>query len=409
MSIVREPRSRIADFRAYLSYSPRSLSESLSGRQPNALNAVRLVLAFAVIFSHSFPVGGYGSDPFFQLFRMQENLGGVAVIGFFLISGYLITKSAFTKDFVQYFWARALRIFPAFWAVLLVSVLVIGPAIWLLEGRSAESYFNGSQGSPFSYVVSNWDLTIRQWGIFDIFANTPYGKEVGSSVFNGSLWTLIYEWGSYIAIGVLVLFGAMRYAKAIIPMLLLLSLVAQALRLSGSGGHAALFPIFADGIMVNLFTAFLWGALLAVYADKVVVDDRLGIFAFVLTAYTLLFGGFGVVGFPAFAYFLFWVAVRVPDCIKRIGARHDYSYGIYLYGWPVQQVLVYLGLSRTDWGLGGYLLYCAAACFVAAICAVLSWHFLERPALSIKDWGPGKGLRYWKERIRDLSIRRSGE
>lgn len=376
-------------------FSPRPLSELLSSRHANALNAVRLVLAAAVVLSHSFPLGGWGEDPFFSLFRKQENLGGVAVIGFFAISGYLITKSGANKDVLQFMWARALRIFPAFWLVVIVGACVAGPIIWSIEGRHFADYIVRGGGTALGYLVGNWDLTIRQWGIFDIFTDTtPYGLMVGSSVFNGSLWTLQYEWGAYLLIALLVLFGAMKYSKVLIPAFLLLSVIAQSMRLGGSTGFTALYPVFADGLMVNLLTAFLWGALFAVYADRIWVDDRLGLLAFAVTSYSLLFGGFGVVGFPAFAYFLLWVSVRFPTWVKRIGAENDYSYGIYLYGFLIQQLLAYFG-----WHHLGYALYTLAALAITVLLAMASWHLLEKPALAIKDRGPGRGLRYWQVRI----------
>jgi peptidoglycan/LPS O-acetylase OafA/YrhL len=376
-------------------FEPKPLSELLSGRHANALNAVRLVLASAVIFSHAFPLGGWGQDKFFNLFRQQENLGGVAVIGFFAISGYLITKSGANKDVLQFIWARVLRIFPAFWLVLLVGVFAVGPMIWAIEGRQFSEYFVLGGGTAASYFLGNWNLTIQQWGIFNIFTTTtPYGLETGGSVFNGSLWTLQYEWGAYILIAVIVLFGAMRYSRVLIPALLALSMFAQAIRLGGSSGFTVLYPVFVDGLMVNLLTAFMWGALFAIYSNRIHIDDRLGLLSLAVTAYSLLFGGFGIVGFPAFAYFLFWVSVRVPNWVKRIGAKHDYSYGIYLYGFLVQQVLAYFG-----WHHFGYAAYTISALIITTGLAMLSWHLLERPALAIKDWGPGKGLRYWRERF----------
>jgi len=370
------------------------MSELLSGRSANALNAIRLILAAAVIFSHAFPLGGWGQDKFFTLFRQQENLGGVAVIGFFAISGYLITRSGANKDALQFMWARVLRIFPAYWLVLLAGAAVVGPAIWALEGRGIAEYFARGNGTAIGYLVGNWDLTIRQWGIFDIFqTTTPYGLETGGSVFNGSLWTLQYEWGAYLFIAAIVLFGAMRYARVLIPGFLILAVIAQIIRLGGAGSFAVIHPIFADGLMVNLLTAFLWGALFAVLGNRIIIDDRLGWLSLAVTAATLLLGGFGIVGFPAFAYMLFWMSIRVPAWVKRIGAKNDYSYGIYLYGFLVQQVLAYFG-----WHELGYAFYTVTALIITTVLAMMSWHLLEKPALSAKDWGPGRGFRYWFDR-----------
>lgn len=376
-------------------FQPQPLGTLLSGRHANALNAVRLVLAAAVIFSHAFPLGGWKSDPFFRLFHEQENLGGVAVIGFFAISGYLITKSGANKDVLQYMWARILRIFPAFWLVLLVAVLIVGPVVWLIEQRSLNDYFVRGDWTAYSYLTKNWDLSIEQWGAFDIFRDTtPYGLLTGDSVFNGSLWTLKYEWAAYLVVGTIVLLGAMRYARVLLTVIFGLVLLAQSLRLTGAGAALAAFPLINDPLMVNLLCAFLWGAVFAVFADRIMVDDRLGVLALLVTSLTLLFGGFGIVGFGAFAYFLFWLAIRVPNWIKRIGAKNDYSYGLYLYGFLVQQTLAFFG-----WHTLGYAFYTISALAIATVLAMISWHVLEKPALSMKDRGPGRGIRFWWLRL----------
>ncbi|MET0861303.1 MAG: acyltransferase family protein, partial [Microbacterium sp.] len=168
-----------------------NLSEALNGRR-NSLGILRLILASAVIFCHAWPIGGWGEDPLAARFEYQENLGGVAVLGFFAISGYLITKSGMTGDALRFLWHRILRIMPAFWGVLVVCAFVIGPIWWAANGRGLDTYFTSGAGGPLGYLTGNWDLTIRQYGIHDVFGNNPYGAVAGS-VMNGSIWTLRYE------------------------------------------------------------------------------------------------------------------------------------------------------------------------------------------------------------------------
>jgi peptidoglycan/LPS O-acetylase OafA/YrhL len=383
--IERPPRERM------------KLDEGLSGRR-NALGLIRLVLASAVIVSHAFPLSRGSEDPFSRWFQGQENLGGVAVIGFFVISGYLITKSGQRNDIIQYMWARVLRIFPAYIAVLLVGAAIVGPIIWLAEGHSLNTYLTRGAGGPLTYLTANWSLDIYQYGILDIFqTTTPYGQEVGASVLNGSLWSLTYEWFCYLVIGLLVLFGLLSRFKVIIPILTGTVFVLQIVRLSDPAGLAAIIPWLADPLRINLLFTFLIGACFAVYSNRIVVDDRLGAFSLVVAVYTLLQGGFHVVGIAALAYSLFWLAARLPNWAKRVGSRNDYSYGIYLYGFLVQQVLAFVGVIY--WGLAAYIFI---ALVVSAGCAWLSWHILERPALGLKDRGPGRGMNYWWQKARSL-------
>ncbi|WP_354499766.1 acyltransferase [Mycetocola sp. 2940] len=372
-----------------------SIRAGLGGRS-NALNFIRLLLAAAVIVSHAFPLGGLGEDPFFTLFRGQENLGGVAVIGFFAISGYLITRSGMQKDIVQYLWARALRIFPAFWLVLLVAAAMVGPALWLVEGRALDDYVSRASDGPVAYLLENGGLRIGQWGIYDLLTGTPYGQVAGS-VFNGSLWTLIYEWNCYLLIGALVIFGSLNRTRFAVPILTAVVFSLQVARFAAPDTLGALVPWFADPLQINLAMAFLWGACIAMYADRILVDDRIGLMCGFVVVFTLLQGGFALIGFPAFAYVLFWLAIRLPARVKKIGAVNDYSYGVYLYGFLVQQVLAYAGVYEF-----GYVPYTVSALVITFALAWLSWHALEKRALMLKDWGPGRGIRWWYDRARRL-------
>jgi peptidoglycan/LPS O-acetylase OafA/YrhL len=368
----------------------RSLSDALGGHR-NSFGLLRLVLAASVILSHAFPLGGWGEDPTLNITKGQESIGGFAVIGFFAISGYLIAKSGAATDVVQFLWRRVLRIFPAFWAVLLVGACIVGPVIWSLEGNSFRGYISLSPGGPFRYVVSNWDLVMRQWGIFDIFANsTPYGHIVKMSVFNGSLWTLTYEWGCYLIIAALVLFGLMKRARFLILILTLFYYIAEAANLAVPGSSHLLSPLLADQYRVSLPLIFMIGACLAMYSKEIPFDNRLGIFSGVVVVFTLANGGWVLLGYPALAYFLMWAAASLPQRLQWIGAKNDYSYGMYVYGFLVLQVTAYFG-----WFKWGYLPWVLATLVITAGCAWLSWHVVEKRALALRDWGPGRGVRYW--------------
>lgn len=377
-----------------------SLAEGLGGRN-NALGFIRFVLAAAVIVSHAFPLSGHGEDPVLAWSGGQQNLGGFAVIAFFAISGYLITKSGTRNDILQFAWARILRIFPAFLAVIAVSAFVIGPVAWLIMGRGLRSYLTAGQGGPLTYITNNWTLTIHQWGISDIFSATPYGHVVnGLSVFNGSLWTLTYEWTCYVIIGAFVLFGVLKRFRVVVPILTLVLLGMQIARLAGAG-FTAVVPWLGDQYIVSLGLIFMVGATFALYADRVVLDSRLALFCAAVSVFTAIRGGFEVVGYPAFAYLLFWLASRLPAFLKRLGSTNDYSYGIYIWGFVVQQILA--GLGWYKWGFIAYLLM--SLIFTTAL-AWISWHGLEKHALAIKGWGPGRGIRYWYDAARSATVGR---
>ena len=375
-----------------------TIGEGLRGHD-NALGLVRLLLASAVVVSHAFPLGGLREDPFQRWSLNQQNLGGVAVLGFFAISGYLITKSGMANDIARYLWARVLRIFPAFWTVLLLSVFVVGPLVWHHEGRPLADYFTTDAGGSLHYL-DNWRLTVRQWGIGDLFVNTPYGDQVHISVLNGSLWTLIREFRCYLLIGVLVLFASRAGFRVGVPLFTALLFALQIVKLTG-GNPAVVVPWLNDPQIVYLALTFMVGACIAVYSDKVPLDDRLGWLALAVAVATYFRGGFLTLGIPALAYAVLWLGARLPARLRVIGSQNDYSYGIYLYGFLVEQIVAWLG-----WWQWGYVPYVAISMALTWVAAFLSWHVVEKQALKLKDRGPGRGLAYWRGRLAGLTAPR---
>jgi peptidoglycan/LPS O-acetylase OafA/YrhL len=367
-----------------------SLGQALGGTA-NSLGLLRFVLASAVIFHHAFPLGGYLPDPFAVVTRGQSSIGSLAVAGFFGISGYLIAKSGMTSDVVQFLWRRVLRLFPAYWAMLVVTAFAVGPLAWLASGRDLAGYFTLGAGGPVNYLVANWTLTIGAYGIHDLFADTtPYGRAIGASVLNGSIWTLYYEWLCYLLIAVLVALGVFKWGRFLVPVLATLLLVGQVLAVTSPGAVGAVIPLLADPFRISLTFTFLVGSTLAVYSRKVPFDDRLGVLSAVVLLLSLRFGGFATVGTVAGVYLVLYLGARLPRRLHRVGRENDYSYGIYIYGFLVQQVTASLGWYRL-----GYLPYALVALVLSFGLAWLSWHLVEKRFLRLKDWGPGRGWHNW--------------
>jgi len=370
-----------------------SIGEALAGHR-NSLGILRLVLASAVIFHHSFPLIGI-PDPFQSFSRGQSSIGSVAVAGFFAISGYLIAKSGTASDTVQFLWRRLLRIFPAYWTVLLVTAFVIGPALWLISNRSLGEYFVEDGNGPVHYFTANWNLSIGTYGIHDLLAsNTPYGRATNGSVFNGSLWTLSYEWLCYLLIGALVLFGVLARARILVVAITIGLFFAQVLNVVMPGAVPALTSLLSDGYFVQLTFTFMVGATFAMYSKQIPFDDRLGVLSALVLLATIRFGGYSSVGMIAGAYFVLYLGARLPKRVQWVGQKNDYSYGMYIYGFLVQQMLASFGL----WELG-YLPFSLLALVVTFACAWLSWHIVEKNAMRLKDRGPGRGIAYYRNKF----------
>lgn len=380
-----EARSRTASI---------SIAEALGGRH-NSLGFLRLVLATLVIFDHAFPLGGFGEDILWGHTGGQASFGTLAVGGFFAISGYLIAKSGMSADVMQFLWRRVLRIFPAYWLVLIVTAVIVGPVIWAISGESLRSYFTLAPNGPVNYFTANWTLKIGSYALYDIFADTtPYGHLVHASVMNGSLWTLYYEFLCYLLIAVAVVFGVMKNARVLVPIFTGFLLIAQVANLVAPEQLGKVAPILTDSQFLFLTLTFLVGSTIAVYSRQVPFDDRLGIFAGAVFLVTLRYGGFQTIGVVAGVYFILYLAARLPRPFQRIGAKNDYSYGVYIYGFLVQQILAFFGVYKL-----GYFPFVISAAIIAFGCAWLSWHLVEKRAMELKGWGPGRGIQYWSDRV----------
>lgn len=159
----------------------------------NALNAWRLALAVSVIFWHSWPLTGRTITyrPFEQLIEQ------VGVDGFFAVSGFLITASWLRKPKLRDFAiARGLRIFPGLWVCLAIIAFVIAPTSVLIQGGSVSDLF--ASHKPIEYVINNGLLNVYYAGVDGTPRGVPW-----PGVWNGSIWTLVFEMICYIAVAVL--------------------------------------------------------------------------------------------------------------------------------------------------------------------------------------------------------------
>jgi peptidoglycan/LPS O-acetylase OafA/YrhL len=371
-----------------------TLADRFSSRA-NSIGFLRLVLAGAVLVSHSWPLGLGRGDPGRGVSTGQTDLGQLGVYGFFVLSGFLITASGLRFTLPRYAWHRFLRIFPGFWVCLLVTAFVIAPLVALYERGTLDGFWTHPQG-PFSYVQLNWFTGIRQYVISDLLAGTPYGRILhGPAAFDGSLWSLLYELCCYLMVGALagtavlgrapravVLLTVMVYA-VIVRDFLLQPGHTGAVRSHGGLGPYPLIGMLSVRLLIELGFLFLLGMVAQLYKHRLPMHPALGVAAAVVFLASARFGGFYVVGLPAYAYLLLWAACGLPARLHGVGRRRDYSYGIYIYAFPVQQVIALLGGER--YGVGVFILLAALG---TVPLAVLSWHLVERPAMSLKDWQP---------------------
>jgi peptidoglycan/LPS O-acetylase OafA/YrhL len=352
----------------------------------NSLNFLRLFLALTVVVSHAIGIGGFK----IQNGINQTSFGQIAVYGFFGISGYLIAGSAQRNHAGRYLWQRFLRIFPAFWVCLLVTAFVIGVLGWIAKPPVAHCglscYFGAAKNSPFDYVYRDLFLRMNQNAI----AGTPaFGP--AALVWNGPMWTLFFEFLCYLILLVLALAGFLRNRSLLL--VTAASIWLSTVVITFTPWLAGQFNLFRNDDAMNLlkFAAiFLVGSVLFAYRDSIPDSGWIasGCAALFLGTLFLPTGGRltefffapSVLCAPFVAYPMIWLGIHLP--FQRVGARNDYSYGVYIYGFPMGQLVALWGV--TSWGFVPYEVTTVAA---TMLCAVGSWWAIEKRALSLKHVG----------------------
>lgn len=356
----------------------------------NSIGFLRWLMAFAVIFSHAGPLAGfYDYKNLGTQWSDEQSFGGVAVAGFFFLSGFLITKSRMGRSTIfRYFWRRGLRIFPAFWAALALTAFVLAPLAWLHVNGTIRGYFSSPTESPLTYFSNNMWLKMNQANIAQMGDGTPLAACCGKE-WNGSAWTLFYEFRGYIAIGVLGLFGVLGYRK-IASLAFLAMLVMNSLTFFSVNANIAIIdPLMRNFFNVMLLTPFFFGMMFALWGDKIPIDDRLALAAGAIAFFTyFIASGWNIYGQFGFLYVLMWAAVRLPlQNWERFG---DFSYGIYIYAWPIQMLLAFYGIQNWGW-----VPYHVIVILLVHLAAFVSWHTLEKRALALKSWTPAVMSRFF--------------
>jgi peptidoglycan/LPS O-acetylase OafA/YrhL len=348
----------------------------------NSIGFLRWLMAFLVIFSHAGPLAGfYGGHDLGTQISTEQSLGGVAVAGFFFFSGFLITRSKMGRvTLPRFLWRRVLRIFPAFWTALLLTAFVLAPIAWVRERGSIQGFWSSDTESPLTYFLHNMWLVLGQRNIAGLGDSLPFASHGGHD-WNGSAWTLEYEFKAYLIVGFLGIFGALAH-RSVATAFALGVIVLNAMTWAGVGNLAAISPVLGNPYNVMLFAPFAAGMLVALWSHRVPVDGRLALLGLIVALMTYDVGGWNVWGQYGLLYALLWFAIRMTalNNWERFG---DFSYGVYIFAWPFMQFGAFFGLQEHGW-----LVYHLVIVIAVHVAAYFSWHLIEEPAMSLKNWTP---------------------
>ncbi|WP_454068156.1 acyltransferase family protein [Brucella anthropi] len=323
----------------------------------NNFTIIRLILAYAVIVSHSFGLLGL-TEPIL----LGRSLGNLAVHGFFAISGYLITASFLSTTPDLFVWRRIIRVAPGY----LLGYIFAAYAAWI---------FSGYISNPVPYIS------------------------------NGSLWTISWEVLLYCVVLLFGLFGLLN--SQVVGSFFAVSLLLIFIHMKDGGtGSDVIAPL---GFM------FLAGSY---YRLQNSIDLKvLGYISIVLLTVAFapvtsesMFKFFGMMNFPfgpdtnghevRYLFYLVSFPLSILTLCKympvEVKLRNDYSYGVYIFAWPVQQIIISVSISH-GYKLSPFVLLILTTIFVFPLAAI-SWHFVERPFEKLKRLKP------WNVYRKELSV-----
>jgi peptidoglycan/LPS O-acetylase OafA/YrhL len=349
-----------------------TLSSFTQGRDNN-FNLLRFVAASLVLISHSYVLasGDEHSEPLRE--QLGVTWGSIAVDVFFVTSGFLIARSyVMRKSLLIFFWSRFLRIFPALIIAVFFSSFVVGLIFTELPFRD---YFGSFQ--LYKYVLKNCVVFIgAEYDLPGVFLETPYPRAV-----NGSLWTLPNEVRLY-ALLVLVL-SILKYLQIKISFLkipVMLFLIVLAVLTMNILNH---YVDFYSGRFLGLFYMFFLGGLCYFYQEKIPLTTPFFLVVLILLILSSVNRDFFyLIYLMSLPYIIFYLAYVPNGKIRLFNQLGDYSYGIYIYAFPVQQSLVSImpGIS-----ISKMILF---ASLITLLLSILSWKFVEKKALSYKSNAP---------------------
>lgn len=341
----------------------------------NNFNLIRLIAATLVLVTHSYSLTNREEgDLLFRLTSGSLLFSYTAVATFFCISGYLIFQSAINSTGVaSFFFRRVLRIIPGLLGVLFFTVFILGPIFTTLP---LYQYFTSLNN--YKHLLSAF-IYIQNYTIDSVFSSNP------NHAVNGSLWTLKYEFTCYIICFISVYFGL--YKKRILFLLLLILMLLIRIFLGNRffwyDYSSPLFLWHNMRYINEWFWFFLSGMVFYMYKDSFRISGLFFLTTLLIYVVFALFKQEQVLRILSY--------IVIPTCVFYLynykSPEHaflggnDFSYGIYIYGFPVQQTLVFI----TNNTINIYALIFLSVLLTLPL-SIISWFFIEKKALKYKNY-----------------------
>jgi peptidoglycan/LPS O-acetylase OafA/YrhL len=296
-------------------------------------------MAITVVWSHCFALGVPGGEtvePISLITNGHYNAGNIGVMVFFAISGFLICASYLrSRSSHTYFLKRIRRIYPGYIIATSIGAFVIAPL------------FSTVYKLSITEVAKIFGLNFLLQGYVPpsiVFANNY------SQTLNGSLWSIPFEFWCYIGIAVLGFLGLLRNSRFVV-IVILLTMGSRAVldlldKKPGLGIFGAIFGWPYEWLLV--LPCFLVGTAFFLLREQI-PRSRFMLVAIVTCFVVACYAPLGAkwqkilaeATFPAaMGYSVFYFAFSRTFKFSKVGAHGDFSYGTYLYAFPIQQMLL---------------------------------------------------------------------
>ena len=362
----------------------------------NNFHLIRFVAASLVLYGHCYPLTGRGTYDYLTIISQgifPTSHMGVCI--FFIVSGFLVSQSLmrstsknlhinakysidnifnFRKNGIaDYLWKRIIRIFPALLIVLILSVFVLGP---ICTSLPVAQYFLSNETYRYFKLIKLYPFI--QNVLPGVFENNPE-KQI-----NGSLWTLPYEITMYLFLAFLQLTNLFQ-KRNLLSILFLISLPIT-IYLFFNYHPTSLIPIlhlsFAETLEFGIF--FMSGTIMFLFQDKIpyrfvyftmIIFVWFGLGLMHITSSVMI----KIISFIALPYIVLYLA-HLKGKINGFSKLGDFSYGIYIYAFPVQQMLIYF--FGTNISISKLFIY---STLIVLPLSILSWYLVEEKALKLKS------------------------
>ncbi len=332
--------------------------------RPTGFDYMRIVLALSVVCWHTIVVT-YGVSFQTDVWRTPEYRLLIAGIlpSFFALSGFLVAGSLErSKTIAGFLYLRVIRIFPALVVEIALSAILLGP---LLTKLTLRQYFHDPV--LFHYFLNCFgDIHYKLPGLFV--------RNPATGLVNGQLWTVPYELNCYIYLSGLAILGITKAPKMFV-------LIISGLIIYGIVDYLRGQDRTGESLHGNqLVLCFLIGVLVYKFRAVIPYDRRLAVFAIIVSLITFWIPGGGLLSPLPVTYATVFLGLTNPRKISLLETG-DYSYGIFLYGFPIQQAVVATGLLP----LNGWITL-AVALPIVLVVAFCSWHLCEKHMLNLKGY-----------------------